>query len=409
MQDGLHPQSIPIVHTLLTLFFSIGSCIYKPNITIKNIRPITIIALAGLVNFAATTGELFAIDGGNDQLMPHAIRQASSQRTQSCNNNNKSSSTTTTTTTTEHDTIPIIQIPHQVQTILSKPSQQGFELFLSDDNNNSTLAGTYDIVILAAPLQFCNINFLVQGSLFDSEVLSPMPLNGLVDGESEDANAHGHRVAIRGGEGHLPDSAKRRYTEVVTTVVSGGVLNASYFDLPSSSNNNDEQDEEEDGEDNSLPRSILFTEQGRERLGFTSITQITPDTDTGVYKMFSPVKLTIAHIEMAFGASAIVEHVEVWGGKAGGATPDFNGGVGTSSKSTQFLLYDGEHGLGGGGGDGEGEDSGAAPALYYVNAMEASVSAIEISAIGAKAVSKLVARRLGLIIPEIIDEKGEDL
>ena len=87
--------------------------------------------------------------------------------------------------------------------------------------------------------------------------------------------------------------------------------------------------------------------------------------------------------------------------------------MGTSSTSTQFLLYDGEHGLGGGEGDDRGNDGdrdrGAAPALYYVNAMEASVSAIEISAIGAKAVSKLVARRLGIITPEIIDEKGEDL
>ena len=39
----------------------------------------------------------------------------------------------------------------------------------------------------------------------------------------------------------------------------------------------------------------------------------------------------------------------------------------------------------------------AAPAVYYANAMEASVAAMGISAIGAKAVSKLVARRLGLL------------
>jgi len=356
----------------------------------KNNRQMT--ALAGLVNFAASTGSLFAIDGGNDQFMPHAIRQASAQRNRSC----KGSSSTTQTDT------PIIQIPQKIQTLLSKPDKQGMDLFLAD----GTLVGTYDIVILAAPLQFCGVNFLVQGSLFDSEVLSPMPLNGLVDGDTDDANEHGHRVAIGGGEGHLPDSAKRRYTEVFTTVISGGILNASYFDLDHTAS-----DDDEDEEDTGLPRSIIFTERGRERLGFTSISQIT--ADTGVYKMFSPSELSDMHLKIAFGSSVTVEHVEMWGGDRGGATPDFNGGVGTSSTSTQFLLYDGEHGLGGGEGDDRGNDGdrdrGAAPALYYVNAMEASVSAIEISAIGAKAVSKLVARRLGIITPEIIDEKGEDL
>ena len=36
-------------------------------------------------------------------------------------------------------------------------------------------------------------------------------------------------------------------------------------------------------------------------------------------------------------------------------------------------------------------------ALYYINGMEAAVASIEVSAIGAKSVAKLVSKRLGLI------------
>ena len=54
-------------------------------------------------------------------------------------------------------------------------------------------------------------------------------------------------------------------------------------------------------------------------------------------------------------------------------------------------MYDGGLGLAEGG-----------PALFYVNAIEAAAAAIEVSAIGAKATAKLVAKRLGLI-PDIVD------
>ena len=350
-----------------------------------------ITALAGLVNFVASKGTLFAIDGGNDQLMPHAIRQATSQRRQACKGR-----ATTGDNEADPDTNTITQIQKQVKTVVSKPNGEGMELF----SDKGKRIGTYDIVILAAPLQFCGISFLVQGSLFDSDLLSTMPLNGLVDGDTSNANEHGHRSAI--GDGHLPTSATRRYTQVVTTVVRHATLSASYFDL----------DTDNDGA-NQPPRAIIFTERGRERSGLTSLSQITPNP--GVYKVFSPVRLTAGQVEAAFGPAAEVEHVEMWGGERGGATPDFNGAVGTSVTSARFLLYDAEHGIGGGGageGEGMGKDGGRgnviAPALYYVNAMEAAVSAIEISAIGAGAVAKLVAKRLGLVEPEI-GGQGDEL
>lgn len=105
---------------------------------------------------------------------------------------------------------------------------------------------------------------------------------------------------------------------------------------------------------------------------------------------------------MVFGAGHILEYVQVWGGgengRNGGATPSFGGG--NNSEPLPFLLYDGAKHWGKG-------DSGDGPALYYVNAVESAVAAIEISAIGAKATAKLVARRLGLIRPRT-DRGGHD-
>ena len=82
-------------------------------------------------------------------------------------------------------------------------------------------------------------------------------------------------------------------------------------------------------------------------------------------------------------SSVKTEYVKVWGGPHGGATPDYQG----QGVATNFL----------GSADGDADDSGA---LYYPNAMEqTSLACMEMSmsAIGARAVSKLLARRLGLI------------
>ena len=221
--------------------------------------------------------------------------------------------------------------------------------------------------------------------MFDTNVLHPMPLNGMVDSNDEDLNAndHGHKAAFPGG--YLPDSAIRPYTQVVTTVVSNAKLNKSYFTID---------------DDLAAPKSILFTVKGREESGISSIGQIS----MGVFKIFSSEELSKDKLSSIFGNGVKVEYVKVWGGngnnKNGGATPDFNGG-GDSSFSTQFLLYDGGHAVSSFDEDGS--------ALYYVNSMESAVSAIEISAIGALAVSKLVAQRLNLVQPIDNGGSGEEL
>ena len=75
----------------------------------------------------------------------------------------------------------------------------------------------------------------------------------------------------------------------------------------------------------------------------------------------------------------------VWGGPYGGATPDYQG----QGESTNFLLYDGAEGL-------QGHTTSGA--LYYPVAFELSTLAcMEISATGAKAVAKLMAKRFGFL------------
>jgi hypothetical protein len=97
-----------------------------------------------------------------------------------------------------------------------------------------------------------------------------------------------------------------------------------------------------------------------------------------------------------FGALVQVEHVQTWDGPYGGAYPIFDDGYHDASPSLPLLLYDGAENL-------KGRNVGTltlpdGPELYYVNGMEAAVAAIEISAIGAKAVTKLVSQRLGFLI-----------
>jgi len=58
---------------------------------------------------------------------------------------------------------------------------------------------------------------------------------------------------------------------------------------------------------------------------------------------------------------------------------------------------------------GDDAHSGGSSAIYYTNAMESAVSAIEVSAIGSKSVAKLVARRLGMVHPATKKTSGEEL
>jgi len=331
------------------------------NICNNNKNNTQMTGLAGLVNFAASQGDLFAVEGGNDQLIRSAIQQAKFKRAQSCQPNHKGNA-------------HIDYITKRIKTVVSD-YEKGMELFDKDGK----LLGAYDIVILAAPLQFCDITFLTRGSMFDSQVLSPMILNRMIDEEVLVTNAFDHSHAI--GKS-LPDSATRPYTQVITTIISGGILNQTYFSI---------------NEDEKVPKSILMTRRGSEQIGLSSITELGPF----LFKTFSSKKLTHEQITTWFGEKAIIEEVKVWGGLNGGATPDFNGG-GESSLGTNFLLYSGSDGFGG-----EADKS----ALFYTNTMESAVAAIEISAIGAKAVAKLVAERLGLInvVEDIQDIQGDEL
>ncbi len=328
--------------------------------------------MAGLVNFVASKGELFAVKGGNQKLVQSAFKQAQSNYARSCSSIED-----------DNEKTKVVHIPKRIKTVVSdfESASKGMELF---DTNGKKL-GSYDIVILAAPIQFSGINFLTKGSLFDRSALHPMPLNnGIVDTTTEgssnvNANDHGHRTAIEGG--NLPDSAKRPYTQVVTTIVSNAKLNKSHFSM-------------EDSMD--VPKSILFTQKGKEEAGISSIGWITSD----IYKVFSSNELSKETLSSMFGPDVNVEFVKVWGEKDGGATPDFNGGS-DSSFAADFVLYDGGHGVGG------FDEQGSI--LYYVNSMESAVSAIEISAIGAKAVAKLVGQRLGLFQTSKNDHVGEEL
>ena len=323
--------------------------------------------LAALVNAAASTGELFAIEGGNDKLITSAFEQAARNRERTC-------------VSREDFNATIRRVPTKIQTLVSMDFKRKIELF-GDDGKIVDLEA-YDIVVVATPLQFSGIEFMGKGSVFDEGLLYYLPLNEMVDSENSNANLHEHIHSL-GGDHHLPSSAKRTYTQVITTLVANGELQPSYFQTENSMD---------------LPRSILFTEQGRQQTGISSISQIT----RSVYKVFSSVELSLDVVRTVFGKDAHIEYTKVWGGPKGGATPSFHGGR-EASKSTQFLLYNG------GGQDDEDIDPSRTHAIYYTNAMESAVSAMEIAAIGSKSVAKLIARRLGMVDPKKINTNGEEL
>jgi hypothetical protein len=201
-------------------------------------------------------------------------------------------------------------------------------------------------------------------STIDSSVLQPMPFEmiNMDDHKAEDLD---HPLMPK----PLPDFATRPYTQVVTTLVSGAELNATVFHLETSG----------------LPRGIYMTEEGKAQFyGITAIAQIT--AESGIYKVFSSNVLGDNILSTLFGKLHKVEVVKIWGGPHGGATPDYQG----NGLTIDFLLYDAGKGT-------KGHSEGAA--LYYPNAIETSMACMELSAIGAKSVSKLVAKRLGLVIP----------
>lgn len=295
--------------------------------------------LVGLGSFVATKVKLLSLVGGNQQMISSAYRQAQSSRPTIC------------------DKQGIVKhVQQRITTVVS--SLEHMELFSHDSP-----LGEYDVVILAAPLSMSRVDFLVQ-SQKDASVLLPMPFD-MIDVNDHEPDDVEHPPTSR----PLPDFATRPYTQVVTTLVSGAELNATYFRI------------DEDG----LPRSIYMTEHGKAlEHNITAIAQMT--TTSGVYKVFSSKELGHDLLNVMFGESHKVEVVKIWGGPNGGATPDYQG----DGSTINYLLYDAGNGI-------KGHSDGAA--LYYTNAIETSMACMELSAIGAKSVAKLVAKRLGLVVP----------
>lgn len=295
--------------------------------------------LVGLGTFAASSGGLFSIRGGNYQIILSAFRQAAGKSAEHCGGKNQ-----------------VQHVSKRVTTVVG--SMEGLRLF-----SNEEPLGIFDIVVHATPLQQSQINFYIQSHM-DESVLLPMPMNGLVNAH-EEPSEEGNSLLPDA----IPDSARRRYRQVVTTIVGNATLNTKLLQISKEA----------------LPRSIMMTSNGKD--SFFNITTISQIRSDGVFKVFSDNSLDRVVLERIFGKNVVVKYDKVWGGPHGGATPDYQGTAGSS----KFLLYDGAVGL---------EGYTKSGALYYPNAMEqSSLSCIEISAIGAKAVAKLVARRLSLIVP----------
>lgn len=297
-------------------------------------------------SFAASLGGLFSIKGGNYKIIRSAFRQATTNREMNCKSKN-------IIETIKH-------VPKQITTVLG--SLEGFMIY-----SEKEILGQYDIVILATPIQHSNINFLIQ-SHFDPAVVQQMPLGGLVDAHSDGVHVDGGREVL---PAPMPPIADRPYKQVTTTIVSNATVALDLLSFPLSTTST-----------KALPKSIIMTDSGK--YDFYNITSITW-LKQGIYKIFSDNPIDESTLAKLFGTKHHVEYVLVWGGRSGGATPDYQG-QGTSSG---FLLYDGATGL-------QGHTTSGA--LYYPNAMEqSSLACMEISAVGAKAVAKLIALRIGMI------------
>jgi len=313
----------------------------------------------GLGSFIAAEDDLYSVIGGNHQIVTTALEQAQQNRASKCPTNK-----------------PEIRILNERITSVIGDLVDGMELYAGEKQ-----LGTYDTVILAAPLQQCRISFSIRSHM-DGAVLQPMPLNGMVDTEQTEAE-DGHDVFPK----PLPDHAVRPYTQVVTTVVSNATLQADYFQIPESD----------------LPRSILHSKKGKaSNFNITTITQITSSSNSSggghVYKIFSDGILTTDILTQLFGPWYTLEISKVWGGPWGGATPDYQG----HGQTLNYMLHDTAVGF-------EGDPSTKGGSLYYANAQESAFAAMELSAIAAKSVAKLIAKRYNFITPQYETASSEEL
>jgi prenylcysteine oxidase / farnesylcysteine lyase len=348
-------------------------------------------ALVGLGSFAASVGGLFSVRGGNYNIVLSAQRQANDNRRANCGHHRTSSSSSSD--------VPFVQQVHKRITTVVGSLGEGFTLYAAAADDDASgqeqqeTVGQFDIVVLAAPLQMARINFLVKSHV-DESVLVPMPLGGLVDAEEttkqgvpqqqqqqQQQHRHeGHSVGLPSQQ-LLPDSVKRPYTQVVTTIISNATLSSELFGIAAKDATA------------LLPASILVTAAGKAELyNMTVIRRMMGKSREtgeggggGLYRTFSDAPLPDSVLTKIFGPAANVEYVKVWGGPHGGATPDYQG----QGDAPPFLLYDASTGL---------QHHTTSGALYYPSAMELStLASMEMSAVGAKVVAKLCAKRLGLL------------
>ncbi len=297
-------------------------------------------ALSGIASYSVLSVPAYGIKGGNVKLISSAWEQAKRGHCSKCKNRCGA----------------IRHVRERISTVVG--GLEGFELFAE----NGSLLGKYDIVILATPLPMAQINFLMQSHV-DKSVLQPMPLGKLIEAEEDSIIPEGH-------EGHaefprsLSPSVMRPYTQVVTTVVRNGTLQTGFFSITG----------------DLIPRGIYMTSEGKaSAFNVTAISQIS--AQEGIYKIFSSEHLPHEALALFLGPNVYVEFEKRWDGSHGGATPDYRG----NGESTEFLLFDGAAGFHG------HTKSGA---MYYPNALEHTLACVETSAMGAKAVAKLIAKRL---------------
>jgi prenylcysteine oxidase/farnesylcysteine lyase len=303
-------------------------------------------ALSGLASFSVASVKFYSIAGGNAQVITSAFDQAQVNHRTKCPDKPN----------------VVSHVRQRISTVVG--SLDGFELYADD----GSVVGEYDIVILAAPLSMARVDFLIKSHI-DESVLQDMPLGGLVQNQDDATTVPDDH------EGHLtlpqklPDGVTRPYTQVVTTIVRNAELQINYFSI----------------DPEHVPRGIYMTPKGKAaEFNVTAIAQIA--SQDGLYKVFSSQPLTQETLELFFGPSVTVEYEKIWGGPHGGATPQYLG----RGETTGFLLYDGATGFHG------HTKSGA---LYYPSALELTFACIELSAMGAKAVAKLIAKRLDWITP----------
>jgi hypothetical protein len=237
--------------------------------------------LVGLVSYVPVGNELFQVKGGNHRLMVSALRQAqlSYEMSSSCTSVGNSSRRR------------IHRQRGRITTVVS--SDDSMELFEDDKS-----LGKFNIVILAAPLQQCRINFLIQSPMgLDETLLHTMPLSGIKEnfdkseGEETSSSSSTSSVGINNNEyGHhsfassLPASATVKYTSVVTTVVSNATVNKTHFGLQ----NNEP-----------FPRSVLVSERGKALEGISTLTILS--NERGLIKTFSSETLDVEKRNILFG------------------------------------------------------------------------------------------------------------